>query len=144
GMCVLDTCMAFGMVRGGHLDVTVLGALQVSQDGDLANWIPGGADLLRHEGRIGGAMDMATGAKRVIVTCRHNGKDGRSKIVKKCTFLPTRKKCVNLIFTDLAVMEVIKEGLLLKEVAPGWTAAEVQANTEAELIIAKDLTEIKV
>ncbi len=142
GMCFMDTCSAFGMVRGHHVDVTVLGALQVSQAGDLANWIAGDEALLRDEGRIGGAMDMAYGAKRVIVTMRHNDPDGGPKILPHCSYLVTRRKCVDLLITDLAVIRVTPPGLRLEEVAPGWTAAEVQAQTGCELIVADDLVEM--
>lgn len=142
GMSIVDMGTALGMARGGHVDVAVLGALQVSQEGDLANWVAGGVELLKYEGRIGGAMDIAAGARRIIVTMRHNDKDGSPKILKKCTYLLTRKKCVHLVISDLAVMEVTKRGLVLREVAPGWTPEEVQAHTDAELIIAEDVKEM--
>ena len=127
------------MIRGGHIDITVLGALQVSEKGDLANWmLPE-----RGVGNIGGAMDLAMGAKRIIVAMEHTDRHNTPKIVRECSYPPTGRQCVSLIATDIAVMEVTKGGLVLKEVAPGWTAAEVQELTEPKLIIAADLTEIE-
>ena len=139
GMSFVDHATSFGMIRGGHLDVTILGAFQVSKRGDLANW----TSPERTVQIIGGSMDLAAGAKRVIVTMEHTTKDDKPKILNKCTYPLTCKECVNLIVTDIAVIEVTKEGLLLKEVAPDWTAAEVQALTEAELLVASDLKEIE-
>ncbi len=119
------------MTRGGHLDFAVLGGFQVSEKGDLANWkIPGS----KGSGGIGGAMDIATGTKNLIVCMEHNAKDGSPKIVRNCTYPLTALECVRTIVTDLAVMDVSKEGVLLREVAPGWTSGEVQALTEAKLI----------
>jgi len=138
GMSVFNCAEAFGMIRGGHVDIAVLGGLQVSEKGDLANWImPGRA------GGMGGAMDLAASGGRVIVGMEHNTKDGGMRILKKCTYPLTAPECVSLICTDLAVIEVTKRGLLLKEVAPGWTADEIQALTEPKLIVAKDLKEIE-
>ncbi len=140
-MSVVDHCMAFAIVRGGRLDVTVLGALQVSQDGDLANWATS-RDWKQYGARIGGAMDMPVGAKRAIVAMQHTTKDGQPKIVKRLAYPLTAEKCVNLIVTDLAVIDVVEDGLLLKEVAPGWTAEEIQGLTGAELMVATGLAEI--
>jgi 3-oxoacid CoA-transferase B subunit len=118
------------MTRGGHLDVAVLGGFQVSEKGDLANWkIPGA----KGSGNIGGAMDIATGSKNIIVCMEHNTKDGGAKIVHKCSYPLTAIECVNTIVTDLAVIDVTKDGLVLREVAPGWTAEEVQRCTEVKL-----------
>lgn len=139
GMSFFDMGMAFDMVRGGRLDITVLGAFQVSKKGDLANWGRPG-DISR---AIGGGMDLAMGAKRVIVTMEHVTKDGKPRILNKCTYPLTAKECVDLIVTDIAVIEVTKRGLVLKEVAPGWTAEEVLALTEPKLIIAKDFKEME-
>ena len=118
------------MTRGGHLDVCILGGLQVSERGDLANWRVPGA---KGAGGIGGAMDIAVGARRLIVAIEHNAKDGSPKIVKRCTYPLTAVECVHTIITDLAVIDVTPEGLSLREVAPGWTAAEVQQFTEPKL-----------
>ena len=138
GMCFFHHADSFLMIRGGHIDVTMLGVLEVSEKGDLANWMfPG-----RGVGNIGGGMDLALNAKKVIGLTEHVTKKGVPKIVKQCSIPLTAQGCVNLIITDVAVIEVVKEGLLLKEVAPGWTAEEVQSMTEAELIVAPDLKEI--
>jgi len=139
GMALFDVLTSFAMIRSGRL-ITVMGGLEVSERGDLANWNTGGGAL---GGTIGGGMDLAVGAKRVIITMEHTTKEGKPKIVKGCTYPLTAKECVDLIVTDLAVIEVTPQGLLLKEVAPGWTAEEVQALTEPELILAPDLREIE-
>jgi len=137
-MSFFDHALSFVMIRGGHIDLTILGALQVSEKGDLANWrIPG------RSGGMGGAMDLAVGAKKVIAVMEHTTKEGQPKIMRECTYPLTAKECTDVIITDVAVIEVTKEGLVLKEVAPGWAAEEVQALTEPQLIIAKDLKEIE-
>ena len=138
GMALFDLVTSFAMIRSGRL-ITILGGLQVAENGDLANWNTGGGAL---GGTIGGGMDLAVGAKRVIVTLEHATKGGKPKIVKQCTYPLTAKRCVDTVVTDIAVIKVTPEGLVLKEVAPGWTAAEVQELTEPKLIIAKDLKEI--
>ena len=138
GMCFFDSAASFDMIRGGHIDVVVLGAYQVSEKGDLANWGRPG----RPATGMGGGMDLASGAKKVIVTMLHTTKEGEPRIVKECTYPLTARQCVSLIITDLAVIEVTGEGLVLKELAPGWTVPEVQNLTEARLIPAKDIKEI--
>ena len=138
GACFFDMGLSFDIIRGGHLDVAVLGGLEVSAKGDLANWTRGHFASVG----IGGSMDLAVGAKRVIVIMTHTAKTGLPKIVNQCKFPLTAKECVDLIITDIAVIEVTKEGLVLKEIAPTWTTEEVQALTEPQLIVAKDLQEI--
>jgi len=118
------------MTRGGHLDVSILGGLQVAENGDLANWRVPGA---RGAGNIGGAMDISVGAKRLIVAMEHNTKDGSPKIVKQCTYPLTAIECVDTIITDLAVIDVLPDGLVLREIAPGFTPDEVQELTEPKL-----------
>lgn len=118
------------MTRGGHLDVCILGGLQVSEKGDLANWRVPGA---KGAGGIGGAMDISVGAERLIVTMEHNAKDGSPKIVKQCTYPLTAIRCVRTIITDLAVIDVTPQGLVLREVAPRFSPDDVQAATEAKL-----------
>ncbi len=139
GMCFFDSAASFDMIRGGHIDIVVLGAYQVCQKGNLANWGRPG----RPATGMGGGMDLAAGAKRVIVTMRHTTKTDEPRIVRECTYPITARGCVSLIVTDLAVIEVAKEGLVLKEIAPGWTVPEVQALTEAKLTPAADLKEIE-
>ncbi len=138
GMCFFHHADSFLMIRGGHVDITVLGVIEVSEKGDLANWMfPG-----RGVGNIGGGMDLAFNAKRVICATEHTTKDGKPKIVKQCSVPLTAPECVDLIVTDIVVIEVTEEGLLLKEIAPGWTVEEVQAVTEPKLTVAEDLREI--
>ena len=137
GMAFFNSVDGFAMIRGGHVDVTVLGAHQVSAKGDLANWmLPE-----RGVGNIGGAMDLAVGAKQVIVAMEHTDHENKPKIVEECTYPITGRECVSLIVTDLAVMVPSKEGLVLMEVAPGWTAEEVQELTGAQLIMAQYIKE---
>jgi len=139
GMCFFSHDESFAIVRGGHLDISVMGAYQVSEKGDLANYmVPE-----RQVGTIGGAMDLAFGAKRLIIVMNHTTKEGHYRIVKKCAYLLTAPKCVDLIVTDIAVIEVTKRGLVLKEVAPGWTPEDVQKLTEPRLIIAPDCHDIE-
>lgn len=131
GGAIIDSADSFGLVRGGHLAATVLGALQVDEAGNLANWIIPGGKLTG----MGGAMDLVVGAKRVIVATEHVAKDGTPKLKKKCTFPLTGAKVVDLIVTDMAVIAVTDKGLELKEVAPGVAVDEVVKNTEAALIV---------
>lgn len=132
GMAFFDSVESFNLVRGGHIDVTVLGALQVSRNGDLANWmIP-----KRGIGSIGGAMDLAANARRVVVAMEHTVRGDIAKIVDVCTFPLTAPACVDEIVTDIAVIKVDRSNgqLILQEVAPGWSFDDVQARTEAKLV----------
>ncbi len=131
GGAVVDSAMSFAIIRGGHVDATVLGALEVDGEGSLANWIIPG----KLTPGMGGAMDLIAGAKLIIVATEHCTKSGASKILKKCTLPLTAYRKVNFIVTDLAVMEVTSQGLVLRETAPGVTVEEVRSKTEAELII---------
>jgi len=128
------------MTRGGHLDICILGGLQVSERGDLANWRVPSA---KGAGGIGGAMDISVGAQRLIIAMEHNAKDGSPKIVRQCSYPLTAIECVNTIITDLAVIDVTPGGLVLRETAPGFTPDEVQSFTEAKLNFAKGVPEMR-
>lgn len=124
---------SFGMMRGGHLDICVLGGFQVSAKGDLANWHTGAPDAIP---AVGGAMDLAVGAKQVFVMMEHQTKTGESKVVAECSYPLTGIACVARIYTDLAVMEVSPQGLLIREMVPGLSFEALQARTGATLTLA--------
>ena len=139
GASFFDSAASFAMIRGGHIDVAVLGGLQVSERGDLANWsVP-----QRGGGSIGGAMDLAVGARRLIVAMQHTTKEGEPRIVRECSYPLTARACVDLIITDIAVIEVTADGLVLREYAPGADPQMVVALTAARLAFADDLREME-
>lgn len=139
GASFFDSATSFAMIRGGHVDFTVLGAFEVSEKGDIASWkIPG--KLVKG---MGGAMDLVAGAKNIIVAMRHTDKYGNSKILKNCTLPLTGVSCVKKVVTDLAVLEVTDKGFKLLERAPGMSVEEIQKATEAELIIEGEVPEMK-
>ncbi|MBI2329032.1 MAG: CoA transferase subunit B [Chloroflexi bacterium] len=139
GAAFFNSADAFAMIRGGYIDVAVLGAFQVSEKGDLANWMI----LEKKVGNIGGSMDLVVAVKEVIITMEHTTRKGAPRIVKECTYPLTGRGVVNLIITNLAVIAVTPEGLLLKEVAPSVTPQEVQSVTEPKLRLAADLHEME-
>jgi acetate CoA/acetoacetate CoA-transferase beta subunit len=139
GGCYFDSATSFGIIRGGHVDVTVLGSLQVDEEGNIANWIIPGKMIPG----MGGAMDLLVGAKKVIVAMTHTQK-GKPKILKRCTLPFTAVKEVDMIVTELGVMNVTDKGLVLTEIAPGVTVEEIQSVTEATLIISENLKRMEI
>lgn len=141
GCSFFSSEMSFAMIRGGYMDVAVLGAFQVSEKGDLAGW-SSPARGLGNLGNIGGSMDLAAGAKKVIIAMEHVTNDGEPKILRECTYPVTARGCVDLIITNYAVIEVTPDGLLLKEIYPGLTPENVQKMTAAPLKVAENLQEL--
>ena len=135
----MDSAASFAIIRGGHLDVAVLGALQVAENGDIANWLRTG----RRAGSIGGAADLAAGARELWVAMEHTVRDGTPKIVRRCSYPLTGSAVVRMIFTDLAVIRVTTEGLVLEEHAPDWSFDDIQSATEAPLVKSPSLRPIR-
>ncbi len=139
GAAFFDSAASFGMIRGGHIDLTVLGAFEVSEKGDIASWkVPG--KLVKG---MGGAMDLVASARNIIVAMQHTSKEGGSKLLKECTLPLTGVRCVKKIVTDLAVMEIVAEGFKLLERAPGVSVEEIRTATEGNLIIDGDIPEME-
>ena len=139
GMAIVHHADSFALIRGGMVDVTVMGAYEVAENGDFANWrIP-----TRKGGGIGGAMDLAACAKRVFIAMEHTTREGSPRLLKKCSLPVTAPSAVKLLATDLGLFEITTDGFTLKEYAPGWTLEEIQAETEAKLTLARDAKEFR-
>ncbi|WP_299701019.1 CoA transferase subunit B [uncultured Pontibacter sp.] len=140
GSSIFSSAESFGMIRGEHVDLTILGAMEVSEQGDIANWkIPG-----KMVKGMGGAMDLVASAKNIIVAMQHTARDGSSKLLKECTLPITGLKCIKKIVTDLAVLEVTEDGFKLLERAPGVTVEDIQKATEGRLIVEGDIPEVQI
>jgi len=140
GGSFFDSALSFGMIRAGKVDLTVLGAMEISDQGDIANWkVPG-----KMVKGIGGAMDLVASAKNIIVAMMHTDKEGNSKLLPECSLPITGLKCVKRVVTDLGYFEITPEGFLLKEYAPGVTVEEIKAKTAGRLVIADDVKEMNV
>ena len=139
GMAIVHHADSFALIRGGMVDVTVMGAYEVAENGDFANWrIP-----TRKGGGIGGAMDLAACAKRVFIAMEHTTREGSPRLLKKCNLPVTAPSAVKLLATDLGLFEIASEGFILKEYAPGWTLEEIQAEPEAKLTLATDAKDFR-
>ena len=142
GASVFDLATSFCIIRGGHVDTTILGALEVDQEGNIANWaVPVAPD--RYAPGMGGAMDLVGGVRKVVATLQHCDKEGNSKVMKRCTLPLTGKGVLDVIITDKAVFDVTSAGLVLREVAPGLSVEDIKAVTEAEFAVASDLREFR-
>lgn len=138
GAAFFNSSDSFAMIRGGHVDLAVLGAMEVDEKGDIANWMVPGKMVKG----MGGAMDLVAGVKHIIVAMQHRDKSGQSKILKKCTLPLTGVNCIHRVVTDMAVLDITKEGFLLKELAPGFTVDDIKSASEAKLHVDPDVREM--
>lgn len=139
GASFFNSADSFAMIRGGHVDLTILGAMEVDQEGSIANWMVPGKMVKG----MGGAMDLVAGARKVIVAMQHADKEGRSKLRKKCTLPLTGLKCINKVVSDLGVLDIQNGRFILKEIAPGYTVEEIQRLTEGNLEISPEIKEVQ-